>query len=383
MKRQVPFYRLKLTEGEIGAVARTLRSGWLTSGEVTRQFENEFADYIGSRHALAVNSCTAALHLSLIAAGVGAGDEVITTPYTFVASAEAIIHSGATPRFVDTQADSLNIDLDQVSLSVSDRTKAILPVHIAGDPCDLRMIARLRKRYNLKVIHDAAHALGSSVGKRMIGATPDFTCFSFYATKNLTTGEGGMITMARKCDHDLIELLRLHGMSKEAWKRYADKGNWKYQVLRLGYKYNISDINSALGLAQLRRFDTLQRARRRVVGWYRKYLRDVEELSLPQERQGTTHAWHLYIVRLRHGGESYRNSLIERLKDHGVGTSVHFIPLYLQPYFQQRFQLSTQDFPNATAHYQQAITLPLYPDLKEVEVRYIADVFKHLLARQS
>ena len=378
--RQVPFYRLELSAAEIKAVEAVLRSGWLTTGAVCRQFEAEFAEYLGGGHAVAVSSCTAGLHLSLLAAGIGPGDEVITTPYTFVASAETILHAGATPVFVDTEANSFNLDLDQVSARITKKTKAILPVHIAGLPCDLKHLARLRREHRVTIIHDAAHALGAASAGRVVGSTRDFTCFSFYATKNLTTGEGGMVTCSKR-QADQIRLLSLHGMSRGAWGRYSSGGSWRYRILELGYKYNLSDIQAALGLAQLHRYRKLQAQRRQVVAWYQQELSELAELELPIEPEGTTHAWHLYIVKLRRGGERRRNQVIEKLRQAGVGTSVHFIPLSLQPYYRKTLGLSPEQFPNALRHFRAAITLPLYPGLKQAEVRHVADCLRKILSK--
>ncbi|MFH2056033.1 MAG: DegT/DnrJ/EryC1/StrS family aminotransferase [bacterium] len=376
----VPFYRLELTKSEIDSVLKVLKSGWLTSGPICRQFEEEFAQYTGSPHAVAVNSCTAALHLSLVAAGVGPGDEVITSPYTFVASVEAILHAGAKPVFVDTEKSSFNLDLERVPDKITTRTKALMPVHIAGLPCDLRRLARLRREQKLIIVHDAAHALGAAAAGRQVGSTSDFTCFSFYATKNLTTGEGGMVTCSKR-QADRVRLLSLHGMSKGAWGRYRVGGSWQYQIRELGYKYNLADLNAALGLAQLRRFERIQESRRQAVAWYGEYLRDVEELELPVEPQGVTHAWHLYIIQLRQGGERRRNQVIERLRQAGIGTSVHFIPLTLQPYYRKTFKLSPEQFPNALRHYQTAITLPLFAGLRKAEVQYVAQQLKRSLSQ--
>lgn len=380
---QVPFYRLKLSEGEIDKVVETLKSGWLTTGKVTHQFEEEFARQVNAKHALAVNSCTAGLHLSLLAAGIGVGDEVITTPYTFVATTETIIQTGAKVVFVDTERDSLNIDLDQVPQAITARTKAFIPVHIAGLPIDLNAIEALRRRHKLTVVHDAAHALGAAYGDNQVGSTADFNCFSFYSTKNLTTGEGGMISTNNRRLYDKLRVLSLHGMSRDAWKRYSGKGSWKYQILELGYKYNLSDIQSALGLMQLRQFRHFQNERRRLAQVYQHYLRDIEELQLPVEPQGVTHAWHLYIVKLRKGGEKERSIVIEKLKSFGIGTSVHFIPLYLQPYYRKHYGYTRTDFPNSYNHYKSVITLPFFVDLKEEEIKYVAACLKSIFARKT
>jgi len=377
--REVPFYRLKLEQGEIDRVVATLRSGWLTTGKTTHEFEQEFADYVGAKYALAVNSCTAALHLSLLAAGIGPGNEVITTPYTFVATTETILHAGAKVVLVDTERDSFNIDLDQIPAAITERTRAIVPVHVAGLPIDLQKIEALRRKYKLTVIHDAAHALGASFRGRMVGSTADFSCFSFYATKNVTTGEGGMVVTNSRRHHDLMRLLSLHGVSRDAWRRHRGRESWKYQVLQLGYKYNLSDINSAIGLMQLRRVRRIQEHRRRLAEMYHHYLSEIEELILPSETQGAAHAWHLYVVKLRQGGERRRNGVIERLRSLGVGTSVHFIPLHEQSYYRKKIGLTRRSFPNSYNHYRSVISLPFFVDLREDEIRYVAQALCKVL----
>lgn len=379
----VPFYRLKISKQEIEKVNETMRSGWLTTGKVTHQFEAEFAEYVSAKYAVAVNSCTAALHLSLIVAGVKPGDEVITTPYTFVATTETIIQCGARVVFVDTEEDSFNIDLKQIDAAISPRTRAIVPVYIAGYPSDLKAIDALRRKHKIRIIHDAAHALGTASGKTAVGATPDLTCFSFYSTKNLTTGEGGMITTDSKKQMELLRVISLHGMSRDAWKRYTGTGSWKYQIRELGYKYNLSDMASSIGLVQLRNFERMQKARRHAAELYAKYLGGIDELVVPSEPRDGKHAWHLYIVKLRKGGESKRDRVIEELKSMGVGTSVHFIPLYLHPYYKRNYSYTRHDLPNSYNHYCSAITLPLFVDITEEEIKYVADCFKRIFARKS
>lgn len=377
---KVPFYRLKLTTTEINAVGDVLRSGWLTTGEVTRTFEIEFAAHLGAKHAVAVNSCTAALHLSLLASGVKAGDEVVTTPYTFVATIEAILHAGAKPVLVDTEADSLNLDLELAEKAITSRTRALIPVHVAGLPCNLRELETIRRRKRITIIHDAAHALGATSGDRAVGATRDYSCFSFYATKNLTTGEGGMITTASKTAAELLRMLSLHGMSRGAWKRYSGGSSWHYQIPELGYKYNISDIASALGLAQLRRFDKMQKKRRSIAELYHHHLSEIEELELPVEPADVRHAWHLYIVHLHPRYRRYRERIVEELKKRGVETSVHFIPIYLHQYYRRRLKLSRRGYPNSYNHYSSVISLPFFVDLRENEIAYIASCLKSILS---
>jgi dTDP-4-amino-4,6-dideoxygalactose transaminase len=379
--KSVPFYRLELTSAEINRINRTLKSGWLTSGREVQLFEGEFRDYVGAKHAIAVNSCTAALHLSLLAAGCGPGDEVITTPYTFVATTETIIQTGAKLVFVDTEADTQNIDLDQVERAITTKTRAIVPVSVAGLPVDLQRLERIRRKHRVTIIHDAAHALGAAVGDHKVGSMPDFNCFSFYSTKNLTTGEGGMITVNSKQLADRLRVLALHGLSRGAWNRYSRQGSWHYQIAALGYKYNMPDILASLGLMQLRRFDAIQNSRRKVAALYHKYLSEIDELELPLEPEGSTHAWHLYIVKLRDGGEKRRNQVIEELRDAGVGTSVHFIPLYLQPYYRKCCPYTRRDLPNSFNHYKRAITLPMFVGLREDEIKFVASAFRKIFSR--
>jgi perosamine synthetase len=360
----IPFH-VPCTDGrEVAQAREAIRSGWLTSGPKVAQFEARVRWLVRARHAVAVNSCTAALHLSLAAAGVRAGDEVITSPYTFAATGEAILYMGARPVFADIVPGTLNIDPEAVASALTRRTRAIIPVHIAGLAVDMRSIMALARRRGITVIDDAAHALGSWVDGRPVGSISDLTCFSFYATKNLTTGEGGMVTTDDGRAAERIRRLSLHGLSRDAWKRYARAGSWRYDVVELGYKYNMTDLAAGLGLAQIAKFREMQDSRRRLARRYSALLAASEAFDLPEEVPGYVHAWHLYILRLRPGMLRIgRDRLIELLRARGIGTSVHFLPLHLHSFYRKTFGHRTGSFPHTERESARAISLPLYPGL--------------------
>ncbi len=368
----MPFHRPSVGEAEIAEVVDTLRSGWLTMGPKTQRFEEKFAAYVGTRHAVAVNSCTAALHLLFEALGLGPGDEVITTPYTFTATVASVLYTGATPVLVDTLAGYPNIDPEAVAARVSERTKAIVPVHFAGVPCDLDRLGEIAAGCGASLIEDAAHALPARYKGRMIGGIGAATAFSFYAGKNMTTGEGGMITTDDSALADALKIRRLHGISRDAWKRYTAEGSWYYEVEALGFKYNMTDINAALGLHQLDRLAEFQRRRLEIVALYDECLASVPGIIRPETPPDVESAWHLYVVRLDSERlRVTRNEVIEYLKADNIGTSVHFIPVPLHPLYQQRLGCRPEDFPNAVALYEQSISLPLFPDMTDDDVRSV------------
>jgi dTDP-4-amino-4,6-dideoxygalactose transaminase len=384
----IPFHRPSIGDEEIAEVIDTLRSGWLTTGPKTAQFERDFAAYANSPHALATNSCTAALHLALAALGIGPGDEVITSPLTFCATVVTIMHVGATPVLADVGQDG-NIDPVSVEARITPRTKAIIPVHLGGLPCDLDNLWRLARRHNLRIIEDAAHAVGTVYAGKPIGAATmiprfgsDATAFSFYATKNLTTAEGGMVTTADPELHDRMKRLCLHGINRDAWNRYTEKGNWYYEVHECGFKYNLSDLQSSLGLYQLRKQEEFIKIRTRYARVYSRMLGDMDELELPVEAASSArHAWHLYAIRLnlerlRVG----RSEFIRALRDKGIGASVHFIPIQLHPFFRALANLPQNDCPVALGIYPRLVTLPLYPDMTEAEVAYVANTVRELVS---
>ena len=376
---QVPYHRPSIGDEEIDEVVRTLRSGWLTTGPRTAQFEQEFGAYAGVPHALAVNSCTSGLHLALSALNVGPGMEVITTPLTFCATVNTIIHRGATPVLADVGADG-NIDPACIASRITDKTRAIVPVHFAGLPCDMEAIWFLARRYGLDVIEDCAHAAGAFYQGGHAGAAHPVTgehsaasVFSFYAVKNLTAGEGGMVLTYNEELASRMKILSLHGISKNAWNRYSDRGHWRYEVLESGYKYNMSDIHASIGIHQLRKLEGFIEARARFVELYNVLLADVEQVELPPSKPDCRHAWHLYTLRLNLERLAIgRDEFIERLKERGVGTSVHFIPIPLHPFFASRANLRENRCPNALELYPRLISLPLFPAMTEAQVEYVA-----------
>lgn len=373
----IPFHLPDIGDAEIEAVVETLRSGWLTTGLKTKDFEREFAAYIGCPHAVAVNSCTAALHLALDAVGVTAGDEVIVPTMTFTATAEVVHYLGARPVLVDCEADTLNIDPEAVERAIGPKTKAVMPVDIAGQPCELARILDIARQRNLAVIEDAAHALPARHRDRMVGTISDITCFSFYATKTITTGEGGMATTANEEWADRMRMMSLHGISKDAWKRYSASGSWYYEVEYPGYKYNLTDVAAALGRVQLGRADEFRKKRERIAGLYDRGFADIPEIRRPAVRDDVQHAWHLYVVqleleRLRIG----RNQFIDALKKENIGTSVHFIPLHLHPYYNRTFGYGPAEFPRATAAYERIISLPIFPSMTDAQVERVIDAVR-------
>lgn len=364
----LPFSPPLIGEEEIAEVVDTLRSDWLTTGPKTKRFEEEFASYLGAPASLALNSCTAALHTALVTLGVGPGDEVITTPMTFAASVNVIEHVGARPILVDVEPDTLNIDPSLIEKALTTRTKVILPVHYAGHPVELDTIFELARSRGVVVLEDAAHALPARYKGRPIGSTGNPVAFSFYATKNLTTAEGGMLTGSPEFI-ERARVLSLHGMSRDAWKRYDKSGSWYYEVLAPGFKYNMTDIQASLGLWQLRKLETFQKRRREVVQMYNEAFRGVEALELPVERPEVEHAWHLYVLRLRlEALRINRDQFIKELQLRNIGTSVHFIPVHLHPYYRNKYSFKPEDFPVAFSNYQRMLSLPLNPRLTDADV---------------
>jgi dTDP-4-amino-4,6-dideoxygalactose transaminase len=379
----IPFHRPDITQAEIDEVVDTLRSGWITTGPKTRRFEEEFAARIGCRHAVAVSSCTAGLHLALVAAGVGPGDEVVTTPYTFTASAAAVLHAGARPVLADVEDDTANLDPAAFEKAITPRTKAVIPVHIAGHPCAMDEILGIARARGLTVIEDAAHSLPAAYKGRTIGTLSPMTIFSFYATKNLTTGEGGMATTDDDRLRDRLAIFGYHGMSRDGWKRYTSRGSWHYEILEDGFKYNMSDLQAALGLVQLRRLDEMQAARLRLVQAYQTAFAGVTGLVTPRARLEVESAWHLYVLRVDAGALRIdRDRFIGELTERGIGVSVHFIPLGHHPLYRRQLGVSPADFPVAERFYQSALSLPLYPTMTPGQVdRVIESVLE--VAREN
>jgi dTDP-4-amino-4,6-dideoxygalactose transaminase len=369
----LPFSPPMIGQEEIDEVVDTLRSGWLTTGPKTRRFEDEFSRYIDAPSALALNSCTAGLHTALVALGIGAGDEVITTCMTFTASVNVIEHVGATPVLVDVEPDTLNLNPVLVERAITPRTKAILAVHFAGHPVELDAIRTIALERNLFLVEDAAHAVGAKYRDRWIGCGGNPTAFSFYATKNMTTGEGGMLTG----DDELLSrarMISLHGMSREAWSRYQKGGNWRYDVLLPGFKYNMTDVQAALGLCQLRRLAEFQRRRKEIADQYTRAFSEFAEIELPTSRSEVLHAWHLYVLRLRTGALTiHRDRFVENLASKNIGTSVHFIPIHLHPYYRDKYGYRPMDFPVAYTNFERMLSIPLNPSMTNQDV---ADVIE-------
>lgn len=370
----VPFHRAAIGEEEIHAVTEVLRSGWLTMGAKTLEFENQFAKYVGVEHAIAVSSCTAALHLALEAIGLRPGDEVLLPTTTFTATAEVVTYLGGRPVFVDIQPATMNMDAEDAARRVTPRTRAIIPVHFAGQPCDMQSIHALAARHGLRVIEDAAHALPASYRGQPVGSISEFTAFSFYATKTLTTGEGGMITTSNASAAERIRVMRLHGIARDAWKRYGVDGSWRYEVIEAGFKYNTTDIQTAIGLAQLAKCDALLETRCRIAQQYTEAFCRSDALEPPRVLPDRQTSWHLYALRFHvERLKIHRDRLIEELRERGIGTSVHFIPLHLQPFYQRAFGYRAGDYPKAELEFERCISLPIYPAMTQEEIGYVIE----------
>jgi dTDP-4-amino-4,6-dideoxygalactose transaminase len=376
----IPLCRPWIGEAEIEAVVEVLKSGWLSTGPKTAEFERRFAEYIGVKHALAVSSCTAGLHLALVAAGIGPGDEVITTPYTFTATSEAIAYTGARPVFADIDASTLNILPEDIEKRVTKAAKAIIPVHIAGLPCEQESIIQIANRHNLCIIDDTAHAVSAEYKGAKVGAIADMSSFSFYATKNLTTAEGGMVTTDNDDFADKIRLIRYHARDKDAWARQQSKNRWYYDVVAQGYKYNMTDIQAVLGLCQLAKIEEQYKRRRKVVDKYNEAFKEMPEIVIPRDIEDGKHAWHLYIIQLNTERLNItRDEFIAAMLEENVECGVHYIPLHFHTFYQQKYGYERGDFPNAEMAYERVVTLPLHPNLTEDDVHYVIEVVKKSL----
>ena len=374
-KRFLPYYQPLIEEDEIKEVVDTLKSGWLTMGPKTIEFEKLIAEYTGAKNAIAVSSCTAALHLSLIGLGVGKGDEVITTPFTFASTGNVIIHAGAKIVFVDIDRKTYNIDPEKIEEAITPKTKAIIPVHYAGQSCDIKTITEIAEDNNLFVIEDAAHAIGAEYDGKKIGTFGTTTCFSFYATKNITTGEGGAITTNDDELADKLRVLRLHGISKDAWKRYSEKGSWYYEIEECGWKYNMTDIQAALGIHQIKKLDKFIEIRRRCAKNYNEELKKIDGIITPYEKSNVKYVYHLYPILLQNYN---RDEFIEKMQEKGIGCSVHFIPLHMHPFYKNTLGFKKGNFPNAEWVYEKEVSLPLYPKMKEDDVRFVIETVKDI-----
>lgn len=370
----IPFHKPYITEEEINEVMDSLKNSWLTMGKKTIEFEKKFNEYIGSKYSVAVNSCTAGLHLALKIIGLKEGDEVIVPSTTFVATAEVVNYFGAKPVLVDVEKDTHLIDVNKVEKHITPKAKAIIPVHFAGQPADMNEIADIAKKHNLYVIEDAAHALPAWYKGKKIGTIGDLTAFSFYATKTLAAGEGGMITTNNDEWANRLRILRLHGISKDAWKRYTKEGSWEYDVIENGFKYNTTDINSALGLAQLKKLEWMWKKRIEIAQKYNEAFKDFEELILYKVKNDRTSSWHLYPLKLNlEALKINRNQFIEELKKRGIGTSVHFIPLYRFSYYRKNFNYNPKDFPNSEWIFKRVASLPIFPEMSNDDINYVIE----------
>ena len=369
-------------ESEIEGVTRVLRSGWWTKGQVTASFEEAFAKLVGAKYALAVNSCTAALHLAMVVHGFGPGDEIITTPMTFCSTVNTILNCGATPVFVDVDPETGLIDPAAIEAAITPRTKGIVPVHYAGLVCDMDRINAMAQAHGLVVIEDAAHGLTARYKGRAVGSFGNATCYSFYVTKNLATGEGGMLTSDDSAFIDKARVLSLHGMSRDAWKRYGSKGSWQYAVEEAGFKYNITDIASALGMAQLDKLDRMQATRKEYAVLYDELLADCPAVSRVTPGPDVESCEHLYVLKLDLDRLTIdRAAFIEELSDRKIGTSVHFIPLHLQPLYQRVLGTRRGDFPRCEAFYDRILSLPLYPSMTREDVCYVAEAIREIAGK--
>jgi dTDP-4-amino-4,6-dideoxygalactose transaminase len=377
----LPFSRALIEEDEINAVVEVLRSGWLTTGARVREFETAFGKYVGSQHAVAVSSCTAALNLALAAIGVEDGDEVIIPTMTFAATGEVVLYFKARPVLVDCTPGTFHIDPKEIERAITRRTKAIIPVHFAGHACDMDAILEIAHRHGVKIIEDAAHALPALYHGRMVGTIGDIGCFSFYPTKTMTTGEGGMITTANQEYAERVRMLSLHGISKDAWKRYKAEGSWRYDILEMGYKYNLTDIQAAIGIAQLAKCDRMRARRIKLAERYDEALRSSEAFRLPVIPEGMPHAWHLYVIEVNSAALRIdRDRVIEELKQRGIGTSVHFIPLHLHTLY-QRLGYRNGQFPNAEERFRGAISLPLFAAMSDEDSDRVVEALHEIASK--
>jgi dTDP-4-amino-4,6-dideoxygalactose transaminase len=384
MTEFLPFALPDIGEEEIAEVLDSLKSGWLTTGPKTKRFEQDFAKFIGNDvEAITVNSATSGLHLALEALGIGAGDEVITTTYTFTATAEVIRYLGANPVFVDIDPQTLNIDPTKIEAVITPRTKAIIPVHFGGLAAQMNQILDIARQYNLKVVEDAAHAIPTTYKGELIGSlASDVTVYSFYATKTIATGEGGMLVTRHPEIAQRCRVMRLHGISRDAFDRYTStKPSWHYEVIAPGFKYNMTDLAASLGIHQLKKAWIFQQQRAKIASFYEEHLRDLPLILAPQAPADDTHSWHLYVIRLDNTVKVSRNTFIEQMVESGIGCSVHYIPLHLHPYWRDTYNLRPEDFPVALSTYERVVSLPIYTKMTLEDRERVITAVKEILTR--
>lgn len=380
----LPFALPDVDDAELQQISEALASGWVTTGPKTRQFETEFATAVGAKYAIAVNSCTAAMHLALEAIGLQRGDEVITTPYTFAATAEVIRYFDAQPVLVDINPHDLNINPALIEPAITSRTRAIIPVHIAGLPAEMAAIQAIAQTHGLAVIEDAAHAFPTCYQGQPVGSIGDVSCFSFYATKTITTGEGGMICTDNEAWAERCRVMALHGISKDAWKRYTAEGSWYYEIVAPGYKYNMTDIAAGMGLAQLAKADRMWQRRRDIARQYQAAFAGNPALETPYDNPAHQHAWHLYMLRLNLERLSIdRGQFIEALKTRHIGSSVHFIPLHLHPYYRDTYGYQPEDFPVAYREFQREVSLPIYSKMSDIDVQDVIAAVTEIVSQHT
>jgi len=377
----LPFAKPSIGEDEIAEVVETLKSGWLTVGPRTKKFEEMVAGYVGVARAAALSSCTGGLHLGMIALGVKEGDEVILPALNFVAGPNCAVHLGATPVLVDVDPSTLNVTPEILAAAITKRTKLIVPVHFGGRPVDIDGIMEVARSRGIPVLGDAAHALGSDYGGRKVGSVADATSFSFYVTKGITTGEGGSLTAPNPDIVDRVGTLSLHGMSSGAWNRYSARGSWFYEVHEPGYKYNMNDIQAAIGIHQMEKVDEFRDRRAEIARIFDSGLQTEETISVPSSCDSCRHAWHLYPIRLRSETLNIdRDSFIGCLRDEGIGTSVHFIPVHYHGYYSKRLGYKRGSFPVTETFFEHAISLPIYPSMSDADANDVVEAVTKLLA---
>lgn len=389
---EVPFHRASITDAEIDEVVNVLRSGWITSGPLVKQFEQAFADYIGSPHAVALNSCTAGLHLALEALGIQRGDAVVVPTMTFAATAEVVRYLDAHPVFIDCREEDFNMDTAQLPSVIDQAAKerpvrAVMPVHYGGQIGEVEELQKTATANELSVIEDAAHCCPAKFRShegaawQNVGSIGDVAAFSFYANKTITTGEGGMAVTGDSALEERMRIMSLHGMSRDAWKRFSKEGSYYYEIVAPGYKYNLTDIAAAIGVNQLRRADELHRERTRIAEYYTAHLSDVDELILPNLMPDRLHSWHLYVIRLQLEQLTIdRRAFVEALRDVGITTSVHWMPLHMHPYYRETYGFRAEDFPVAARIYDEIVTLPVFPGMSDAQLEHVVNSVRAVIA---
>ena len=378
----LPFHRASIGPDEEQAVLEVLRSGWLTTGPRTKAFERELAAYTGAAHCVGLNSCTAALHLALEAVGVGAGDEVITSPITFASTANVIVHRGARPVFADVEPDTLNLDVAALEAAITPRTKAVIPVDFAGQPCDLDGVLAVARRHGLPVIEDAAHAIGAEYRGRRVGGIADMTCFSFYATKNITSGEGGALTTNRPEWAERVGVMALHGISRDAWKRYSAEGYRHWDIIAPGHKYNMFDLQAALVSVQLGRLDDFIARRAELAARLDAGLAEMPEVVVPTRRPDLRHAHHLYPILVRTEAlTADRDTLMNAIQAENVGIGIHFRAVHLHPFYTETYGFTRGMFPRAEYYSDRTISLPLCPAMSDADADDVVAVVRKVIGR--